>query len=867
MIRKRIGRRAYAFAVTLAAVIVLAAGSAAWSAARGAAHSGPAGASPAAARPDLTANTNAGCNTPQPAGRARCFAIVRTPSDHKITPDASGPPSTALGPSDIQSAYKLPGEAAGGGQTVAVVDAFGDSQAESDLAAFRSQYGLPACTTANGCFRKVDQTGGTSYPGDDAGWGLETSLDLDAISSACPACNILLVEANDNSSANLGDAVDEAVALGAKFISNSYGGSEGSSELSADQYYNHPGVVVTASAGDGGYGTNYPSASQYVTAVGGTLLTKDSSVARGWDESVWGSASGGEGTGSGCSPYEPKPADQNGVATDCANRATADVSADASPVSGLATYDTLGYGGWLQVGGTSLSSPLIASVYALAGTPAAGTYPSGYPYHDPNQASDLFDITSGANGGCGDVLCQAGPGWDGPTGLGTPDGVAAFRGAPQGQISGQVTDAATGAPVSGATVTANPGDYVTRTDASGNYELTPATGSYTLTAADYGYATVSRSGVQVTAGQTATENFTLTAAPSGTLSGTVTDGSGHGWPLHAQITIPGYPNGPIYTSPYTGAYSVTLPQGSYTLGVTTDYPGYQGKTVQVTVGAGTTTDNITLDADLTACTAPGYGWNGLTEDFTGWTGGTPQDGWTVAGTPAGWRFDNPASRPPPPGGDDDFAVADSGYTGGQMDTTLTSPAVNLSGQSSPGLTFDTAYYAVPRGQSAQAALSTDGGKTWATVWHQSTANALGQVQVPIPQAAGKPDVRVRFRYTGRNGWYWALDGVFVGTRACVPSPGGLIAGLVTSHATGTPVNGAQVTSTATAGGLPWPEGISLPTSDPALPGGFYWLFSPATGSQQFTAAATGYATATATVNVTPDQVTRQDWALAPAAGS
>jgi hypothetical protein len=192
-------------------------------------------------------------------------------------------------------------------------------------------------------------------------------------------------------------------------------------------------------------------------------MSQDASVSRGWDESAWADG------GSGCSQHEPQPSFQAGISTDCANRAVADVAADADPTSGLATYDSLGYNGqsgWFQVGGTSLSSPLIAATYALAGTPVPGTYPVTYPYHDPNQAKDLFDITTRSDGSCGTVLCTAGPGWDGPTGLGTPDGVAAFTQGPHGDIGGQVTDAATGKPVANVALTANPGDYVSRTDAA-----------------------------------------------------------------------------------------------------------------------------------------------------------------------------------------------------------------------------------------------------------------------------------------------------------------------------------------------------------------------------------------------------------------
>jgi hypothetical protein len=881
-------RRRLARAGGAVAAVALVASGTAWGLAGGPAAG-------AGVRPLLTADTNAGCNAPQPAGFSRCFAIVRTPADHRITADAAGPPSGALGPADIQSAYKLP--ATGGGQTVAIVDAFGDSTAESDLAAFRAQYGLPVCTTANGCFTKVDQSGQQGdYPPDNADWAVETSLDLDAVSAACPACNILLVEATDSSDANLGAAVDEAVTLGAKYVSNSYGSADGSGhgvefpgETASDSFYNHPGVAVTASAGDGGWGVTYPAASPYVTSVGGTSLTKDTSVSRGWDEKVWGNGTqgaSGDGTGSGCSQYEPKPDFQQAVTTGCDNRATADIAADADPASGLAVYDTLGQGGWLQVGGTSLSSPLTAAMFALAGTPQPGTYPVSYPYHDPSQAKNLFDVTTGSNGTCGNLLCQAGPGWDGPTGLGTPDGVAALTSGPQGVISGRVTDASTGKPISGATVAAAPGGYATPANATGHFKLNIAAGRYTLTVTDYGYKTDTQTGVKVTAGQTSAENYKLTPGAFSTLSGTVTD-PGHGWPLYAQITIAGYPGGPVFTNPVTGKYAVKLADStSYTLQVQPVYPGYQASDTQVKLGAANRTQNIKPAADLAACTAPGYGWNGLTETFAGWTGATPRDGWHVSGTPGGWRFDNPGNRPPAGstgwatdhpavngvgaastalGGDDQFAVADSAAAGRPLNTTLTSPPVSLSGQRAPVLSFDSSYYAVPGTQFADVEVSTDGGHTWTQVWHREALNAIGHFTIPVPAAAGQPDVRVRFSYAGRNGWYWAIDDIFLGTHTCVPQPGGLLAGQVTDHATGQPVNGAQITGAASPQPQSWPTGISQATSDPAHAGGIYWLFSPA-GSQQFTATASGYTTAAATVSVTAGQVTRHNWALTPAGG-
>jgi Predicted protease len=341
----------------------------------------------------------------------------------------SGP--VGYGPAQIQSAYKLAGLHANG-RTVGIVDAYDDPHAEADLAVFRSAYHLPACTTANGCFKKVNQNGAASpLPTADAGWSEEISLDLDAVSSACPDCHILLVEANTPDDAPLMTAVDTAVRLGAHAVSNSYGGAEASTQLSDDAHLNHPGVAITASAGDSGYGVEWPAASQYVTAVGGTTL-KTASNARGWSETVW------SGTGSGCSQYEPKPSWQHDAG--CAKRTVADVAADADPNTGLGIYDTYntcgsnalcdilislglvqGLDGWAQVGGTSLASPLIASVYTLAGNSVTdGSYPYAH-------ASSLFDVTSGSNGSCGgSYLCTGEPGYDGPTGLGTPNGIGAF---------------------------------------------------------------------------------------------------------------------------------------------------------------------------------------------------------------------------------------------------------------------------------------------------------------------------------------------------------------------------------------------------------------------------------------------------------
>jgi Repeat of unknown function (DUF346) len=244
--------------------------------------------------------------------------------------------------------------------------------------------------------------------------------------AAWSARHIILVEANSASFSDLGTAENSAVSLGAKFVSNSYGGADSSSDATYDaDYYNHPGVAITASAGDSGYGVEYPAASQYVTAVGGTSLTTASN-GRSWSETVWGSSSGGEGSGSGCSGYEAKPSWQ--ADTGCTHRTNNDVSAVADPDTGVAVYDSYTYGGWVEVGGTSASSPIIAATFALAGTPVAGTYPSSYLYQHP---WDLFDVTSGSDGSCTPAyLCTAQVGYDAPTGWGTPDGTAAFTYSP-----------------------------------------------------------------------------------------------------------------------------------------------------------------------------------------------------------------------------------------------------------------------------------------------------------------------------------------------------------------------------------------------------------------------------------------------------
>jgi subtilase family serine protease len=358
------------------------------------------------------------CHANPAKGEATCHALVMVNSKGGY-PNAAAPPAGALTPTQLKSAYKLNGLSSGG-RTVAIVDAFGYPNLERDLATYRSQFGLPACTTANGCLRIIDQKGGTSYPRTDVGWAQEQALDVDAVSAACPDCKILVVQAKTNSFANLGTAVVTASQQpGVVAISNSYGGGD-ASDATYGGYYNHPGIAVTASTGDNGYqGGSYPASSSYVTAVGGTSLVSASSTARGWSESVW------SGAGSGCSSFNAALAAAAGSNTGCAKRAMADVSAAADPgKGGLAVYfpTTSRTSTWGQIGGTSESAPIIAAVYALSGNTAG--YANAIPY---SHTASLFDVTAGSNGTCPTTQwCNARPGWDGPTGLGTPNGAGAF---------------------------------------------------------------------------------------------------------------------------------------------------------------------------------------------------------------------------------------------------------------------------------------------------------------------------------------------------------------------------------------------------------------------------------------------------------
>jgi len=416
-----------AAAVALAAGLITAAAPGAAAAAGPGVAAGPAAGRSARAMRGPATGMRAACPPARPRF-ARCYALWRPQSavNRAIAAGATGAAATprGWGARDLESAYKLP---AGRNpqQTVAVTIAYRTPRLAHYLAVYRNEYGLPPCTVASGCFRVVNQRGRTAPrppSGRGSGWDLEITLDVSMISAACPHCRILVVEANQPSLTALGKAEDTAARLGAQVISNSYGVREDGYAYSLSKYYEHPGHTIVVSSGDFGYtAANWPANLGTVTAAGGTVLRRARN-SRGWSETTWNNGSGA--SGSGCSAYVRKPSWQ--PPTDCPMRTVADVSAAAFNIP---VYNQA-YSGWVTVGGTSASAPLIAGIYGLAGNGAT----TGHKYLYAH-ARSLFDVTTGNNdwwssthgAACGfDSLCVAGPRYDAPTGLGTPDGTGAF---------------------------------------------------------------------------------------------------------------------------------------------------------------------------------------------------------------------------------------------------------------------------------------------------------------------------------------------------------------------------------------------------------------------------------------------------------
>jgi subtilase family serine protease len=502
-----------------------------------------AGATTAAATPTQSAQSAASgaatfrhaCATPAKKLTMQCMVLIDTAVTQKpASAIAASPAATpsGYGPSQLQSAYNLASAAAsdGSGETVYLVDAYDYPTAQADLNTYRSQYGLPAC--GSGCFTKVNENGATSplpSAAGSTGWDVEEALDIDMVSAICPLCHITLVEANSDSNSDLYTAENSTVSLGAKFVSNSWGGSEYSGETSdANTYFNHPGVAITVSAGDSP-GPEFPAEAEYVTAVGGTTLST-SSNSRGWTESNWSDSGGG------CSADEPAPSWQSSSVTGCSKREDNDVSADADPNTGAAIYNTYSEGGWLQVGGTSEASPIIAAVYALAGAPASGSYPSQDIWtHEP---TGLYPVGSGYS---------SVPGW------GTPDGTTAFTSGSGGGTGNTVT-------------VTNPGSQTTAVGTAVSLQVSASdsasgqTLTYSATGLPAGLSISSSgliSGTPSTAGTySVTVTATDTTGATGSASFTWTVGSGSGGSCTAAQLLgnPGFETGTA--APWTATAGV-----------------------------------------------------------------------------------------------------------------------------------------------------------------------------------------------------------------------------------------------------------------------------------------------------------------------
>ncbi|HUA73595.1 MAG TPA: IPT/TIG domain-containing protein [Solirubrobacteraceae bacterium] len=514
----------------------------------------PAAATPAAAAPAGPFRVQRVCGQARP-GAARCLAMKLVPAAlgeaqlhaNALTQSreaASGaqpavtvksPYPGYLTPQALHEAYELPSETdASHVQTVAVVDAFDDPTAEADLDVYDKQFGLPPCTTANGCFTKVNESGHASpLPKKQGEWASEISIDVQMVRAICQTCRILLVEASSEDFSDLGESVNTAAELGADEISNSYGGPEEKSYTSLGaSYYDHPGIVLAASSGDCGYfnkacpgegaAANFPADSSKVLAVGGTSLSESKGV---WTSTVWD-----EG-GSGCSkifsaaPWQGEV--PNFAATGCGSgRSVADVAAIGDPETGVDVYDSTPEGGgsptgWGVWGGTSVAAPIVAAEFALAGGARGVGYPASTLYSHLGDAGRLYDVTAGKNGSCGGTSeCQAVAGYDGPTGVGSPLGTGAFaiEGAPE-VVS---LPAISGVAEQGRTLTAVHGGWSPAPTSlseqwarcnSAGYGCVPIAGatadSYTVTAADTG----SMLRLQETAQNAAGESAPASSAP------------------------------------------------------------------------------------------------------------------------------------------------------------------------------------------------------------------------------------------------------------------------------------------------------------------------------------------------------------------
>lgn len=510
--------------------------------------------------------------------------------------------------------------------------------------------------------------------------------------------------------------------------------------------------------------------------------------------------------------------------------------------------------------GTSMAAPHLAGAVALlwAASPVLKA--------DVNATRALLNGTAidKADSQCGGTAEN-----NNVYGQGRLDALALLNAAPigdSGTLAGTVTSATGGTPLAGASVTVTADgqpDRVLTTSSSGQFSSVLPAGSYGLTVASFGYKTQTATAT-VAVDTTTTKDFALESAPLVNVGGSITDGSGHGWPLYAKVTVEG-PGGVFdYTTPTNGRFSLQVPSSaSYSLKIESQYPGYETVSEPITVGTGNLTKNVAVPVRADACTtAPGYKWgsDGVYETFDATSA---PGGWTVVdnkGNGQVWTFDNPGNRGNLAGGTGNFAIIDSDEygSGNSQDTSLVSPVVDLSAVTAPVIRFNQDFNYLA-GEKADVDLSIDGGETWTNVLRQS-ADVRGVKEIAIPAAAGKSAVQVRFHYYDASyEWWWQVDNVLIGTEiTCEPTGGGLVTGHVKDANTSGFVDGAVVTRD----GNPAETATTMATpDDTGLADGFYWLYSSESGAHGFTAKAGSYVSSSQSIDVEADWVTSANYTL------
>ncbi|MFI0793442.1 S8 family serine peptidase [Micromonospora rubida] len=609
------------------------------------------------------------------------------------------------------------------------------------------------------------------------------------------------------------------------------------------------------------WGTTLPSNDPFMEDV--TLAWEASGIFGSWSNGNKGPACQTSGSpGSRTSNYSTGAYDVNNNIASFSSRGSGQDGGIKPNISapGVNVRSSVPGSGYASYSGTSMAAPHLAGAVALlwSAAPAlAGDITATRALLD-NSAIDKADAQCGGTADDNNVY-----------GEGRLDALALLAAAPigdTGTLAGKVTDADTGAPLSGATLAlTGPAARELTTGTDGTYSTLLPAGDYQVAVTAFGYASRTVPAT-VAKNATTTIDVALTAVPSVTVSGSVTDGSGHGWPLYAKVSVVGL-SASDYTTPANGRYSLKLPAGAtYQLKVEPQYPGYQTVTKDVVVGSGNAVHNVAVPVDSAACTtAPGYryGSDGVYETFDG--NRVPAD-WSVvdnAGTGQVWDFTDAGDRGNLTGGAGNFAIIDSDNyaAGGRQDTSLVSPVVDLADVATPVIRFNQDYNWLGSDR-ADVDLSLDGGATWANVLRQA-ADVRGPrvTEVPIPQAAGKSEVQVRFHYYDASyEWWWQVDNVLIGSAVtCKPTNGGLVLGHVRDKNDNGYVNGATVTSddkpneTATTVATP---------DDTTLADGFFWLFSSQTDTHRFTAKAGNYVSQSKQVDVQADWATPVNFQLA-----